>query len=359
MANRPGDESLDDLMTDDQTNESDINPVVADDQADTGKDKTATKDRTVEDHIDKFLADEQKTDDAEPQPKKPARPDPSAQQHQTRAKPGKFSYGKDGSVLDEMGQIVARPGAERRHWQAAQQASQRAERAEQVYRELEGKYRELEQGLAHGRAAGLTNEETLAALQAWGWYKKEPEAMLKWLLTSAQASGYNILDLAGIDAQSGVNLKAITKAIDDRLKPITDAQQAQRDYAERYAAADREMQQFNAMFPNAMMNEELIVQLMDAVPELTHREAWLRIENWALQNQLDVNKPLRPQAEAKLYGGNPAAQPPRRTAPSMPRGRGGSVETVEGPRGAFDESSFDSIIASSMREQGLDPRRMR
>lgn len=358
MTNRPGDETFDDLTSGDQNTETDVNPVADADQSPAGKDKGAAKERTVEDHIDQFLSNEQKDSEEAPTPKaKPAKADPSAQQHQTRAKPGKFSYGKDGSVLDEMGQIVARPGAERRHWQAAQQASQRAERAEQVYRELEDKYRELEQGLAHGRAAGLTNEETLAALQAWGWYKQDPSAMLKWLLTNAQASGYNILELAGIDAQNGVNLKAITKAIDDRLKPITEAQQAQRQYAERYAAADREVQQFSAMFPNAMMNEELIVQLMDAVPELTHREAWLRIENWALQNQLDLDKPLRPQAEAKLQGGGQVPQ--RRAAPSMPRGRGGSVETVEGPSGRFDESSFDSIIATSMRENGLDPRRMR
>lgn len=267
-----------------------------------------------------------------------------------------YTYQPDGSVVDQTGQIVARAGAERRHWERANQAAQRAERAEQAHQELQTRFSHLEQGLAAGKQSGLTNDESLAALQAWSWYKREPEAMLKWLLTSAQASGYNILQLAGVDpATGGVNIKAITEAIDQRLKPITDRETARIQREQLEIRTDEMLRSFQTEFPNAMVNEDLVVDIMEAQPQLTLREAWLRIENWAIRNGLDSSKNIRAQAEAVVAGNQPAPK----AAPSLPRGRGGSVDPVEGPTSAYDAYKSDSIVAAAMREHGMDPTRHR
>lgn len=347
-------------MTNNRPDENDTyNPAVdpdtdvaADTQDTTTPDPaTAGKKGTVEEHIDEFLAAEESQESKEPKPQ--ARNENLQQRQQAQ---GKFSYSKDGSVVDGAGQIVARPGAERRHWERANMAEQRAQRAERAQQELQTKYVQLEQGLAHGKAAGLTNDETLAALQAWGWYKKEPEAMLKWLLTSAQAAGYNILELAGLGSQgNGVNVKAITDAVAEQLKPITERERLRQEQEYRYEQVQTALSEFHAAFPNAAANEQLIVDVMREQPQLTLREAWLQIELWAAKNGFDSSADLRAQAEARM---NNQAQPaPRRPAPNMPRGRGGPVETINGPKSSFDEYSNDSIIASAMRENGLDPRR--
>ena len=286
---------------------------------------------------------------------KEEKPTPEAKTGAADRRTGQVSYGADGSVIGPDGKVIAKPGAERRHYERARQQEQRAVAAERSVAELNQRVAQAEQVLHAGKSLNLQADEQLSALKLFGWYKREPEAMLKWLLTEAQAAGYNMQTILGQES-SGVNIDAIGKMIDQRLKPVTDSAAERRAHEQAYRAAEQELSSFYQQFPDAPVHEDIIARTINAMEQqhgvtLSLREAYLQVENWAIRNGLDMSRPLEAQLEAKKAG--KTLNQARRTAPQMPRGRGGQMDTVRQPTGSFDEFSTDDIVKTAMREQGI------
>lgn len=328
--------------------------------------KSDEAEKELSEKLDKMLAleeDEQPQDEQHPHPDAKAKPQQKeqkpAQQPATNQRTGQYSYGADGSVVGPDGKIIAKQGAERRHWEKARQQEQRAIAAERSVAELNQRVTQAEAVLHAGKELGLTADEQLSSLKLFGWFKREPEAMLKWLLTEAQSRGYNMNTILGQDSQ-GMNMEAVTRAIQAQLKPLTDAHQERARWEQASREAQTELNAFYSEFPNAPVHEQQIANLMAGYERqtgrtLSLREAYLYLENWATREGLDISRPLEPQVEAKQAGRTLAAA--RRQPANFPRGRGGPVETVREAPGSYNEFSYDSIVSAAMKESGLDPKR--
>jgi hypothetical protein len=84
--------------------------------------------------------------------------------------------------------------------------------------------------------------------------------------------------------------------------------------------------------------------------------AYLKLQAFIYQNNLDINKPIQPQIEAlsAARNGEKAAttvQHATKTPPSMPIGRGGNGTALND--GVVSHKSSDDIIREAMREGGL------
>lgn len=308
--------------------------------------------------IDKMLADEGEPEEQEKPKVKPA---PQGQKPQvekpqapaTNGRTGQHSYAADGSVVGPDGKIIAKAGSERRHWERARQQEQRAVAAERAVSEANQRATQAEQITHWSKQLGMSPEEHMSAVRIFGWYKKEPEQALKWLLTEAQAKGYNMQNILGGDPQAGgVNMDAMRRMIQEQVHPLVERNQQEQAWQQAQNAAGQELQQFYAEFPDAAVHEDVVYNVMEQLPNLSLREAYLRVENWAIRQGLDTTRPLAPQVEAKKAGRTLAQA--RRPAPNFPRGRGGQMDTVTGPKAAYDEFSTNDIIRASMRENGLD-----
>lgn len=330
--------------------------------------------KELSEKLDKMLAGEEDGDqvseanaDSQPHPhpdaKKPAKGKTSNEQAvapATNQRTGQVSYGADGSVIGPDGETIAKPGAERRHWERARQQEQRAVAAERSISELNQRVAQADAYLHAGKELGLSADEQLSSLKLFGWFKREPEAMLKWLLTEAQSRGYNMNTILGQDSQ-GVNIEAVTKAVQAQLKPLIDSHQERAQWDRASQEAQTELNAFYNEFPNAPVHETQIANLMTGYEQkfpgrtLSLREAYLYLDNWATREGLDMSRPLEPQLEARQAG--KTLQQQRRQPANFPRGRGGPVETVKEASGSFNEFSYDSIVASAMKESGLDPKR--
>ena len=158
-----------------------------------------------------------------------------------------------------------------------------------------------------------------------------------------------------------MNIEAVTKAVQAQLKPLVDSHQERARWEKASHEAQSELNDFYSEFPNAPVHEQQLTNLMAGYEQkfpgrtLSLREAYLYLENWATREGLDVSRPLEPQIEARQAGKTLASH--RRPVANFPRGRGGPVETVKEAPGAYNEFSYDSIVASAMKEQGLDPKR--
>ena len=328
--------------------------------------KSDEAEKELSEKLDKMLAGEEDAPQEEhPHPDAKAKPPAKAKEPDPKAPPatnqrtGQHSYGADGSVIGPDGKVIAKQGAERRHWERARQQEQRAVAAERSVNELNQRVAQAEAVLHSGKELGLNPDEQLSSLKLFGWFKREPEAMLKWLLTEAQSRGYNMNTILGQESQ-GVNIEAVTRAVQAQLKPLTDAHQERARWDRASQEASQELNSFYSEFPNAPVHETQIANLMAGYEQkfgrtLSLREAYLYLENWATREGLDISRPLEPQVEAKQAGRTLAAA--RRPANNFPRGRGGPVETVKDAPSAFNEFSYDSIVASAMKESGLDPKR--
>ena len=308
--------------------------------------------------IDKMLGEEGEPEEAVEKPKaKPAaqaKPQGEQQQTQQPATNGRtHTYAADGSVVGPDGKVIAKAGSERRHWERARQQEQRAVAAERSVAELNQRVGQAEQITHWSKQLGMSPEEHMSAVRIFGWYKKEPEQALKWLLTEAQAKGYNMQAILGGEAaQGGVNMDAMRRLVQEQVQPLVERNQQEQAWQQAQQAAGNELQQFYAEFPDAAVHEDVVYNVMEQLPNLSLREAYLRVENWAIRNGLDTTRPLAPQVEAKKAGRTLAQA--RRPAPNFPRGRGGQMETVTGPKGSYDEFSTNDIIRSAMRENGME-----
>jgi|CXWL01.1.fsa_nt_gi hypothetical protein len=357
--NKSDDFDLDQQIEADKSGENDT-PVAGVDGV-----QTDAAEKELSEKLDKMLAGEDDQTGAEEHPHPDAKKTPAAKEKTPAATPatnqrtGQHSYGADGSVIGPDGKVIAKQGAERRHWERSRQQEQRAIAAERSVSELNQRVAQAEAVLHAGKELALSADEQLSSLKLFGWFKREPEAMLKWLLTEAQSRGYNMNTILGQESQ-GVNIEAVTRAVQQQLKPLVDRHQEQARWDKASNDASKELNDFYSEFPNAPVHEQQLANLMSGFEQkygrtLSLREAYLYLENWAVREGLDVSRPLEPQVEARQAGKTLAAA--RRPANNFPRGRGGPVETVKEAPGSFNEFSYDSIVSSAMKESGLDPKR--
>lgn len=279
--------------------------------------------------------------------------------------PGRdYGVNKAGDIIDKQGNIVAKAGAERRHWE-------RSYRSETVV--VPGLQREvsrLTQELAAARAAtqaaqqaGLNDQESTTAIQLMAAWKKNPGDTLRWLLTEYQKAGNDISGLLGGEGAQQTGVGAIARLIDEKLKPFTEAQQQQQQSTQAQQEAAQEAQRFFGSYPDAVIHEAPIANLMQQYPSMSAEAAYWRLKAYVQQNGLDWNQPLAPQVlqrQQTAQGGDQGApnsqqqQQQRQPAP-MPNGvNGGAALSVPAPAVNEASDSVADIVRSAMRDAGYN-----
>lgn len=255
-----------------------------------------------------------------------------------------------GDLVDQSGQVIARAGIERRLYERAwNDARARVQpmfqRADSEIARLRGQIQGFEQAANTGKDLGLSVTEQVSGMKLMAAYKKDPERTINYLLTEAKASGKNI-EIGG-----NLNTDAISRLIDNKLKPITDRDAQERQYTENRQRAAREINQFYGDNPQAQVHEASIAKLMERYPNLTLETAYLRLQNWMLQNGMNPNIPLDKQVKGSASGNNGG-----NGRKPMLNGRANAREltNVDDAAGqASTNDSYGSIVKRAMRTAGM------
>lgn len=193
-----------------------------------------------------------------------------------------------GNLVDANGQIVARAGAEARHYNKfarhfeapLREAARRIEAGGQQVAELRGnldkaveignsliqKVRELQSTQGQSDIAknfGLSQDEMIQAATFARQAKNDPANAIKSILTMAAARGIDLKSVLGPNANSGIDTKSLLDLVKNEIanavKPINDRttveaqrEQQQRDFQAAVETIQNEARQFFNRTPDAV-----------------------------------------------------------------------------------------------------------
>lgn len=266
--------------------------------------------------------------------KAPAKDDKQQQQQKRAPAP----------AVDENGQVIAPPGAQRRLFEKYKKT------AEVDYPRLEGELRAYKEAANFSRYE-LTAQEAITGYSLVKAWKEDPVKLIKHLLTQAKTAGINV-DIG----QAGVDTAAISTLIDQKLKPLSEAKAARERAQEADAEAERQYIAFVEKYPDAELQEEAIAKLIESDPEMTPTEAYFAAKAFFAQNGLDWNTPLRQQGATGAK--RPVKNQDNRQG-GLPRSRA-HIQTNDDeddeqrkePVMAPASSSWSDIIKASMKDAG-------
>ncbi len=265
-------------------------------------------------------------------------------------KPGdgkKSTAGAPQDLVDpRTGDVIARAGSERRFYEEAQRARRDLTARDAEVNQLKGRLEGYERANTVATQAGLTPTDMSMAVTLMSAYKKDPIKTLEYMLTEARANGHDVSKLV---SGSTIDLSAITKLIDDRLRPITASHENTRAEEEARRNAEVEWSSFTQAFPDAELHEEALARLLQQNEQLTLREAYLTLRTFALERRLDFSKPLAPQLEAGQQVENSTT---RRGAPPVGRMTRNVVATTGRVSSPTDRT--EDIVKEAMREAGMN-----
>lgn len=303
-------------------------------------------------------------------PAQTGEPQRGAQQQQAPQGPRRVRTDQNNNLVDAAtGEVVARAGAERRFFEEARQARVELTRVQGNIQQLEAAVRERDTALnAYREAAtsytslGLEPQEVTMAMQLMSNYKRNPLEAIRYMLTEAQAAGHNV---ASITSGNGIDTAAVARLIDQRLAPFTQDRQAAQAQETAYNNARNAWQTLAneraAYGEDINIHADAIANLLRRDDNMTLREAYLTLGNWALANGYDMGQPLAPQIQARQAG--TAQQAPadnlqtpgtNGVPPVQRRNVGATANTTEmRPARAGEFASNRDLVREAMREAGM------
>jgi hypothetical protein len=310
---------------------------------------------------------------------------PQQQQPQTRipqyalVKPD-----QKGNLVDSNGSIIARAGAEARHYQkfskhfeaplrsAAQQISQARQSAEtyqnnlnqavEIGQQLAGKIREMsaqnQQGLE--QQFGISRDELIQAATFARQAKSDPASALKSLLTMAAARGIDLKSVLGPNAQSPqFDLKAVTDLIKGEIatavKPLQDRTAQEQQQTQQREAFQQEVTRIQTEAKSFFSGTPDAVPFLEAfraiktdpnLRNLSMSHIWseiqLKLAKAGHTPQSYINM-MRSKQQRPNGGTMPQGRPRASIQPDGPRGgsKGGDMAAVS--------TSYEDIVRDLLR----------
>lgn len=263
-----------------------------------------------------------------------------------------------GDLVDAQGNVIARAGAERRHyenWQTERRAHATTyQQMQQLTAELGG----YKQAAQMSQQLGLQPDQTVTALQLFANYIKNPVETIKYILTEAKAAGHNV-DNIGVGGT--LDMAALGRVIDQRLAPLTEQHQQMQLAQQAAREAEQVWGGFIDRFPDAPLHEQAMVTIMQRDPSLDLTAAYFMLKSWAQEHGLDFGKPLAEQYAARLQqngGNNTDTRTATQQRGGLPNGRGGNTATTMvnmQPGGIASENmSSSDIVKEALREAGIN-----
>jgi hypothetical protein len=157
-----------------------------------------------------------------------------------------------------------------------------------------------------------------------------------------------------------MDLGAISRLIDNKMQPFTTQQQAAQQQAQARQKAESDLNGFLDVNPEARENLDVLGEMLQAQPNLSLHDAYVRMIRWAHENQLDWTQGIKQQIAAmRSQQDNPqqSAQQTQQTRP-LPGGRGvgnGAQPLNNGvaTQQHSENASWSEIIRQAMSEHGV------
>jgi hypothetical protein len=277
---------------------------------------------------------------------KPADSQQREAQQPTKAGPG--------DLVDGQGRLVAKAGAERRHYEAAQRATREVNTVKQTLQRMETELKAYKEASSMSTQLGLSPDETATGLQLVNSWKQNPVGVIQYLIEQAKAAGHNLPELGG-----ATDYGAIKNMIAQELAPFRQQAQQQSQLTEAQTAAKGQVDALISEYgEHALTNSDALAKLIDASGQagrpLNLEQAYLRFSNWCLTNGYDPSSPIDPQIAARQQP-QPATEP---RMPPRPNGRATAspvgVQPLDPTAGTTGQETMRDLVRASMREQGFN-----
>lgn len=283
-----------------------------------------------------------------------------------RAYGQRFNWDAQGNVIDVASkQIIAAAGGERKSFERMLPLINSATTEVDKWK---GMYESAAKANTVASGLGLTPEEFSVGARIMSTWKSDPKKALTFLINEAKNNGIDMSDL-GV-ASGGLSVKQIQdtvkQIVEDSLKPfsfITQERQQQEEYNEAINEARGVISEFYDRQPDAVLHEESLAKVMNAVPGTDVEKAYLILRNHAFTNGLDWTKDLVPQVDALMKrqngngnGNTPVTEQPapQRQLPNMTGRSSVPDTTVVLPKTLPGTASTGDIVKEAMRQAGMD-----
>jgi len=250
-------------------------------------------------------------------------------------------------LVDRNGNVIARGGPERRHYETAQRLKQENTALTNRVTQLEASAQAVNDAGNLGTQFSLTPEELTTGAQMIAAFKENPVDTVKYLLTQAQAAGHNIDGIGGT-----TDTAAMKQMMETMLSPLLGDRQAQLDTQEYERQALETYNTFIGTYPDASVHEDSLARLVSQ-QGLAPDAAYFKLKAFYAEKGLDWNVPLETHAanarkaqEAAKNNGSGANQT------QLPTGGTSEANVTDTPIVADTDTSYDDIIRESMREAG-------
>ena len=284
-----------------------------------------------------------------------SKPDGSKEYQQSGSQGGgNLKHDARGNIVDQDGRIVASAGGERRLWEKNQQLMAELNNAQKKVIELSNAQEQL-QGLGKTAASmGLSDTDAAAALQLFVSLKQDPVSVAKNLLTHLRAAGHNIDEF-----QSTVDVNAISRLVEEKLRPITERFEQEKQAVEVNTKIDQQVTEFFNNNPDGIVHSQEIANLLNADPNLSLDAAYFKLKAYAYENGYDWTQPLSDQILARRNGSQGATETQVNLGERKPlAGANGAVHNrMVDQQGGTDyiasaDTSIEDIVRSALRDSG-------
>lgn len=263
-----------------------------------------------------------------------------------------------GDLVGQDGRVLARAGAERRHYEAAQRATRDVQQVRQQLERTTAELNAFREAAQLPTKLGLSPEESTTGLQLVASWKSNPVGVIQYLVEQAKAAGHTLDGIGGMTDPG-----AIKRMIAEEFAPFRQqAQQVQAQTEAQTAAKQQVSDLVGAYGEQALTNSEALSKLIDASHEagrpLSLEQAYFRFSQWCMQNGYDPHADINTQIAAKQQP--QATQPATRQSNAAPRPTGRAVAAPNGvipmdtAAGVTGTESTRDLVRMAMREQGFN-----
>lgn len=247
--------------------------------------------------------------------------EPKQNATQFRKQGANFVDDKNNIVDPQSGQIIAKAGTERRLYEKSQRLSSVLDERTAKLQKYEQEDKTLDNLRGMVKSHGMSTEEFAEGINMVLAYKSDPVGTAKKLLENVLAMGHNVTDILGADAGNAIEMSAVSKMLDTRLKPLLEPLENRRVQSEQEKKAEEAWHRFCEDNPHAEVHDVLMDKLLGDNPGMRPQQAYNALRDFAAKHGLDFSLPLGPQIErrqsapSKKEPGNPA-----RTQKPFPNG---------------------------------------
>lgn len=259
-----------------------------------------------------------------------------------------FVDDKNNIVDPRTGAIIARAGSERRMYEKVQRTTNLLNDAQTRLAEYEKQHSNINTLFGKMQQEGITHDEAANAFQMAIEYKRQPLEVAKKILADVLAMGHNVSDVLGSDASNAIEISGINKLIEDKLKPIIEPLNQQREQEQQIRQAQLALDKWVNENEYADIHLSTIDALMGKNPDLTIQQAYNSLLIFANKHGLDFSQPLDAQIKARQTGANNKPSTEKRIRKPMVTGSRVEPSDIEDKNLADPNASWKDILRSVM-----------